>query len=113
MSMAAEQIIFNPDRDLLLRLTYTVQKGKAVDTATGPSVSPESGAALVFMTFAHFMEAKSVHEDDEEDIIKEVGMLVSAKHLMLASPVFKAMFKHSFLEGETLRSTGKVEVSTR
>lgn len=29
---------------------------------------------------------------------------------MLASPVFKAMLKHSFLEGSTLRTKGKVEI---
>ena len=29
---------------------------------------------------------------------------------MMASPVFKAMLKHCFMEGLTLRATGKVEV---
>jgi BTB/POZ domain len=41
-----------------------------------------------------------------------VHMLVSAKHMMLASPVFKAMLEHStFKEGRKLSSAGKVEVS--
>lgn len=37
-------------------------------------------------------------------------MQVSSKHMMLASPVFKAMLTHSFQEGDTLRSTGEVEI---
>ncbi|KAK2624994.1 hypothetical protein QTJ16_005363 [Diplocarpon rosae] len=40
----------------------------------------------------------------------KVYMRVSSKRVMLASPVFKAMLKHSFVEGVTLRTTGKVEV---
>jgi hypothetical protein len=41
----------------------------------------------------------------------EVHMLVSSKHLMLASPVFKAMLKRdTFKEGRTLSSNGRVEV---
>jgi hypothetical protein len=38
-------------------------------------------------------------------------MLVSSKHMMLASPVFKAMLQHSrFKEGQELSATGKVEI---
>ncbi|KAK0108250.1 hypothetical protein ONS95_003068 [Cadophora gregata] len=40
----------------------------------------------------------------------KVYMRVSSKRLMMASPVFKAMLKHCFMEGITLRATGKVEV---
>lgn len=39
-----------------------------------------------------------------------VHMKVSSKHMMLASPVFKAMLTSSFSEGETLRNTGRVEI---
>ena len=40
-----------------------------------------------------------------------VHMLVSSKHMMLASPVFKAMLQAStFKEGQTLSAAGKVEV---
>ncbi len=39
-------------------------------------------------------------------------MLVSSKHLKLASPVFKAMLQHCcFKEGELLKTGGKAEVS--
>ncbi len=38
-------------------------------------------------------------------------MLVSSKHLMLASPVFKAMLRHgAFSEGAALQTTGKAQV---
>ncbi|KAJ5041272.1 uncharacterized protein L3040_005820 [Drepanopeziza brunnea f. sp. 'multigermtubi'] len=40
----------------------------------------------------------------------KVYMRVSSRLVMRASPVFKAMLKHSFREGLTLRSTGKVEI---
>lgn len=39
-----------------------------------------------------------------------VEMLVSAKHLMLASPVFKSMLQPHFTEGLALRSTGHVTI---
>ncbi|XMA07479.1 hypothetical protein WAI453_000270 [Rhynchosporium graminicola] len=39
-----------------------------------------------------------------------IYMRVSSKRLMSASPVFKAMLKHCYREGNTLRATGKVEV---
>jgi len=48
-------------------------------------------------------------EEKEPDVV--VHMLVSSKHLMLASPVFKAMLQHNnFKEGKKLTSAGKVEV---
>jgi len=37
-------------------------------------------------------------------------MRVNHKMVMQASPVFKAMLKFTFLEGNTLRRTGRVEV---
>lgn len=39
-------------------------------------------------------------------------MLVSSAHLKLASPVFKAMLQSNrFMEGQTLKTTGKVEIA--
>lgn len=49
--------------------------------------------------------------DPKSEREKEIRMLVSSRHLMLASPVFKAMLQHSnFKEGEELHSTGKVSI---
>ena len=45
--------------------------------------------------------------DDDGDVLVQSGpksFLVSSKVLMLASPVFKAMFSRGFLEGSTSRS---------
>ncbi|CZR60552.1 uncharacterized protein PAC_10448 [Phialocephala subalpina] len=185
LNMAAERVIFDPDGDLLLRLTYTPEKKQKNTSAFGAfgtgglfrsvpasssassnlggglfgnvptssstpsnlgsglfgsrppapnttlfanpnstpldtsSASSSSSASLGTSTPAGFgasstptpeSDGQSVNEEEVE-VIKEVEMLVSAKHLMLASPVFKAMFKHDFVEGETLRATGKVEVA--
>lgn len=162
MKMAAERITFDPDGDLLLRLTYTPEKKRKPIFAFGPSgffgtvpatsntssttgglfgSRPPVSSTNLFgnsnptpletsaesSSFASFRvgtptglaasstptpesDGQSVNEEEVE-VIKDVEMLVSAKHLMLASPVFKAMFKHNFVEGETLRSTGKVEVA--
>jgi hypothetical protein len=56
----------------------------------------------------------SLEDDDtpgEKVPVVAVHMLVSSKHMMLASPVFKAMLQHStFKEGRKLGSAGKVEV---
>jgi hypothetical protein len=109
--MAAERLVFDPDGDLCLRLRYTEEKEKDTDTATPPAESASGSTPLNLFTnlkLAPIRDGQSAEE--EEDIVKEVEMLVSAKHLMLASPVFNAMFKHNFLEGDTLRSNGRVEV---
>lgn len=102
MGMAGERLLFDADGDLLLRLT---------DTTLAKNVPPATGTSWTFSKpiTAPAQDAQSA--DDEPEVIKEVGMLVSSKHLMLVSPVFQAMFKYSFVEGETLRSTGHAEVS--
>lgn len=41
---------------------------------------------------------------------EKISMLVSSKHMSLASPVFKAMLKHTFAEGDSLHRDGKVDV---
>lgn len=60
------------------------------------------------------MPTKTLSFDDDGDLLLRlhlakrkgfVDMTVSSKHLMLASPVFKAMFRpNGFQEGESLRS---------
>lgn len=60
----------------------------------------------------------ALYASHEEDTLSQgkgphtlVHMLVSSKHLMLASPVFKAMLQPgSFEEGRKLSAAGKVEV---
>ncbi|EKD13761.1 hypothetical protein MBM_07962 [Drepanopeziza brunnea f. sp. 'multigermtubi' MB_m1] len=77
--MAVERLTFDPEGDLVLRLTY-------------PSDAEQTKIAGI---------AKPP---------EQVDMLVSSKHLRLASPVFKAMLQGSFREGQALQSTGKAEV---
>jgi hypothetical protein len=48
-------------------------------------------------------------ESDRDDTIK-ISMLVSSRHMMLASPVFRAMLDGNFKEGCDLSSNGKVQV---
>ncbi|TEY40977.1 hypothetical protein BOTCAL_0410g00070 [Botryotinia calthae] len=43
--------------------------------------------------------------------LKQVRMLVSSKHMSVASPVFKYILKAGSLEGIELKKTGKVELS--
>lgn len=45
--------------------------------------------------------------------LKQVRMLVSSKHMSVASPVFKAMRQASSQEGIELKKTGKAELSLR
>ncbi|CZR60556.1 uncharacterized protein PAC_10452 [Phialocephala subalpina] len=46
----------------------------------------------------------------DNSVDKETHMLVSSKHLTLASPVFKAMLGPAFREGQLLKSEGKLEL---
>lgn len=56
-----------------------------------------------------YSEYSSSPEDDSGDTIK-IPMLVSFRHMMLASPVFRAMLDGNFKEGRDLTSNGKVQV---
>lgn len=109
----AERLVFDSDGNLCLRLNCTEKKKTKDDNANPPVGDPEN--ALPPMSLFGGLKLAPIRDDqsadEEDDIIKEVEMLVSAKHLMLASPVFNAMFKHDFLEGDTLRSKGRVEVA--
>ncbi|CZR60553.1 uncharacterized protein PAC_10449 [Phialocephala subalpina] len=86
--MAPEKQVFDPDGNLTLVLPRS-----SVSMDTSPKTPQKS-------CLKHKSPPKEEH----------VHMQVSSKHMMLASPVFKAMLTGSFQEGETLRATGKVEV---
>ncbi|KAI9645549.1 hypothetical protein NHQ30_006291 [Ciborinia camelliae] len=90
----AEQYIIDPDGDCIFHLQRIVEQ---------PS-SENEWAKNIEIGIA---EGSSTTTD-----IQEVEFLVSSKHMMLASPVFKAMFQHSrgFKEGEELHSTGTVNI---
>ena len=107
---------FDPEGDLLLILGQ--QPGEEVDweaetdegsvdlisSSDEPSpISVEHASNLITLVEGPNFESRKP--------LKEIQMLVSSRHMMLASPVWKAMLQHSnFKEGEQLRSKGKVEV---
>ncbi|RLL99207.1 hypothetical protein CFD26_104912 [Aspergillus turcosus] len=55
---------------------------------------------------------RSVEEEDSIPCKADVGIQVSAKHLMLASPVFKRALTGKWKEGSTFVGTGSVEITT-
>ncbi|CAD6444518.1 9e92c67b-038d-4675-a036-19ccf4c8f26d [Sclerotinia trifoliorum] len=98
-------VTYDPDGDLVLVLT---QETELEDTDEGEnseeSTEPEPGPRDYLEKNVLTNEATAVRED--------VHMLVSSKHMSLASPVFKAMLQaNHFKEGRELASAGKVEIS--
>jgi len=82
--------------------------GTPVDTLDGLPDNQDPGPETV-STPESKPDDTNENEPKKPDI--EVHMLVSSKHLILASPVFKAMLKgDTFKEGRTLSSSGRVEV---
>jgi hypothetical protein len=56
----------------------------------------------------------SVHSDDSAssvDILTDVHMRVSSKHLILASPTFRSMLGPNFEEGQRLRIEGSTDIA--
>ncbi|KAH6674274.1 hypothetical protein B0J14DRAFT_617053 [Halenospora varia] len=92
--MKTQTQVFDPDGDLTFILTHHPS-----DSIESRDFTPELGIG-----FDLNLDSK---EPDEEH---EVRIQVSSKHLTLASPVFKAMLKHSFREGAGLREFGCVQI---
>jgi len=133
--MAAEFHTFDPDGDLLLILSRPpddaesedgtgeedtsntpagspTNEGIGEDAAESADTHPDTGASAN-SAGSPSPEADTTPDEDEPDREPAVvvHMLVSSKHMMLASPVFKAMLQHSrFKEGQELSATGKVEI---
>ncbi|PMD57216.1 uncharacterized protein K444DRAFT_632349 [Hyaloscypha bicolor E] len=133
--MAVEFYTFDPDGDLLLILsrppddaesedgageedTNNTPAGSPTDERIGEDAAesadthPDTGASAN-SAGSPSLEVDPTPDEDEPDrepaIV--VHMLVSSKHMMLASPVFKAMLQHSrFKEGQKLSATGKAEI---
>jgi hypothetical protein len=56
----------------------------------------------------------SVHSDDSAssvDVLTDVHMRVSSKHLILASPTFRSMLGPNFEEGQRLRIEGSTDIA--
>jgi hypothetical protein len=120
MKMAVELLTFDPDGDLLLILTDSLDfedptESRGKDDRTIDRTATENFQEQLASMRLSGVESSPI-EPSPPDLEgpksqREIHMLVSSKHLMLASPVFRAMFQCSnFQEGDALRSSGKVKV---
>ncbi|KAF8865162.1 hypothetical protein BDZ45DRAFT_791064 [Acephala macrosclerotiorum] len=97
--MSCRRVDFDPDGDLLLRLTYSPDDP---DEDTGQLSASLADPAL--------QSDGDGHKGDKALAKNEVRMLVSSKHLRLASPVFHAMFHpQHFQEGKLLGEKSETE----
>ncbi|PVH85239.1 hypothetical protein DL98DRAFT_54784 [Cadophora sp. DSE1049] len=110
---AAELLTFDPDGDLLLRLPYFAEQVEGEKRECGTDTE-----TLLDDAAADRLDGAMTPEEEFDELMEEAGtaseihMLVSSKHLMLASPVFRAMLQYSnFKEGDELRKNGRVEVA--
>ncbi|KAK2624999.1 hypothetical protein QTJ16_005368 [Diplocarpon rosae] len=96
MEMEVELMTFDPDGDLLLRLIYPSESASAEsDQAATPDVDDWrsiSSHTRSILTSSAMSNASTVIEYCDSFLVppRVVDMRVSSKHLMLASPVFKA-----------------------
>jgi hypothetical protein len=120
MKMAVDLLTFDPDGDLLLLLTDSLE---IEDSARNSGKGERTNERLATQTLQEQLASTSLPNTESSPVEppspeveapkphREIHMLVSSKHLMLASPVFKAMLQHSnFREGDTLQSSGQVKV---
>ncbi|KAH7420002.1 hypothetical protein BKA64DRAFT_752556 [Cadophora sp. MPI-SDFR-AT-0126] len=121
--MCNEIVTFDPDGDLSLRLSYPPDESQSStsisddgETDLGP-LDSEPQETPVVVTPPETLRGLG---DLDQDTIsnggskarEQVDMLVSSKHLMLSSPVFKAMLQPgSFAEGSKLQAGGKVIIT--
>ena len=98
--MAPETLSFDEDGDLILILSKPATKRGESTNAPHTTNLSDGG--------------KSIPQAEEENLAQdlEVRLLVSSKHMMVASPVFKAMLHQSkFKEGRKLHRKGSLELS--
>ncbi|KAL2071691.1 hypothetical protein VTL71DRAFT_12926 [Oculimacula yallundae] len=92
--MGVETITFDPDGDLIFHL----QCPSAVDTANVSSTPTDESLEPL---------GSDCSADNPQT---EVKMLVSSRHMTLASPIFKSMLRGNFQEAQALKSTGNAEI---
>ncbi|KAF7920654.1 hypothetical protein BELL_0335g00090 [Botrytis elliptica] len=98
-------VTYDPDGDLVLLLTRVVELG---ETNEGENLGDSAKTKAESRDYSEENDSTDEPSANSED----VHMLVSSKHMCLASPVFKAMLQHSnFKEGRELASVGKIEIS--
>ncbi|KAF7908519.1 uncharacterized protein EAF01_004274 [Botrytis porri] len=98
-------VMYDPDGDLVLLLTRVIGLG---DTNEGKNLGDSAKTKAGAQDYSVENESMDEPSASRED----VHMLVSSKHMCLASPVFKAMLQHNnFKEGRELASAGKIEIA--
>ncbi|KAF7863212.1 hypothetical protein EAF04_007294 [Stromatinia cepivora] len=117
----AERVTIDPDGDLLLILNERKKCSKrkiaalAVVPIDDSGIGMETGTDGEVPEILETVEEDAYHVDAEKERkqkeLKEIHMLVSSKHMVLVSPVFKAMLQWSnFKDGYAMKAHGKVEV---
>ena len=107
--MAVQLHTFDPDGDLLLVLSTPLKK-------TAPPPHPESyfdstTTDILIFDVTDINDVFSPGSPETPQANQQiVHLLLSSKHMSLASPVFKAMLGENFKEGQYLRANGKVEI---
>lgn len=99
--MTVKLCTIDPEGDLLLRLTCPVEETQGITKSQEPEPIATSDDAF----FSSFNQI-AVHDEAAQ----EVHILVSSKHLRLASRVFYALLQPNFKEGQVLQATGKLEL---
>lgn len=117
---ATQSFTFDPDGDLTLILSKPREgdeEGVAAGAAPENSGSPRRAGDTPTTTSKDDaasgagLEMKIDTDVEHEDSKVQVRMLVSSKHMMVASPVFRAMLRHrNFKEGQELSTKGKLEL---
>ncbi|TGO10606.1 hypothetical protein BTUL_0130g00130 [Botrytis tulipae] len=111
---SSAHIIVDPDGDLVLLLNPTIPISTKSDCS-----SPADPEAINTPTDDISTELQMIRSleggisqtwQDEPPPIYSDHILVSSKHMSLASPVFKAMLQGGFREAITLRTAGKLEL---
>ena len=127
----AERVTIDPDGDLLLILNERKRENSLSKKIGGLEMMAtpvdDSGIGEEIVGDGEVAILETVEEDADGNVnvsevverekeknkqeLKEIHMLVSSKHMVLVSPVFKAMLQwSSFKEGYSTKAHGKVEV---
>ncbi|ESZ90739.1 hypothetical protein SBOR_8873 [Sclerotinia borealis F-4128] len=98
-------VIVDPDGDLVLLLDPTTP-----DLSKSTDSSPRGTSAIETPPKNTHKHTYKTLVQWESTLVYNSRILVSSKHMSLASPVFKAMLQGSFREGIELKTMGKLEV---
>lgn len=102
--MSVVHFTFDPEGDLLLRLQYPTE---------GEDIQNDSEAPFLTSSESTPTSPPTVSNSDHPSSARAgrvAHMLVSSRHLILASPVFKAMFRSGFRESHLLASQELAEI---